>query len=80
MSVLQSFDLSGKTALVTDCKRGIRKAMVIALAASGASTTAHSAACDYVGASAPTVSNIVATEPDTRGCRALASANLVDGT
>ena len=28
MSVLQQFDLSGKTALVTGCKRGIGKAML----------------------------------------------------
>jgi len=36
MSVLKSFDLSGKTALVTGCKRGIGKAMAVALAEAGA--------------------------------------------
>ncbi|HEY0176918.1 MAG TPA: SDR family NAD(P)-dependent oxidoreductase [Pedobacter sp.] len=36
MSVLNTFDLSGKTALVTGCKRGIGKAMAIALAEAGA--------------------------------------------
>lgn len=32
MSVLQCFDLSGKTALVTGCKRGIGKAKAVTLA------------------------------------------------
>jgi len=36
MSVLDKFNLSGKTALVTGCKRGIGKAMAIALAEAGA--------------------------------------------
>lgn len=36
MSVLSSFSLDGKTALVTGCKRGIGKAMAIALAEAGA--------------------------------------------
>lgn len=36
MSVLSSFDLSGKTALVTGCKRGIGFAMAEALAEAGA--------------------------------------------
>ena len=36
MSVLDKFQLSGKTALVTGCKRGIGKAMSIALAEAGA--------------------------------------------
>lgn len=36
MSILDQFSLSGKTALVTGCKRGIGKAMAIALAEAGA--------------------------------------------
>ncbi|MCY6381968.1 SDR family oxidoreductase [Hoeflea prorocentri] len=43
MNVLQSFDLSGKTALVTGAKRGIGRAMAEALAGAGA---------DIVGVSA----------------------------
>lgn len=36
MNILESFSLAGKTALVTGCKRGIGKAMAIALAEAGA--------------------------------------------
>jgi 2-deoxy-D-gluconate 3-dehydrogenase len=36
MSVLNTFDLTGKTALVTGCKRGMGMAMAIALAEAGA--------------------------------------------
>ena len=36
MAILDSFRLGGKTALVTGCKRGIGKAMAIALAEAGA--------------------------------------------
>jgi len=36
MSILNKFSLAGKTALVTGCKRGIGKAMAIALAEAGA--------------------------------------------
>jgi 2-deoxy-D-gluconate 3-dehydrogenase len=36
MSVLQSFDLSGKTAIVTGAKRGIGRGMAVALAEAGA--------------------------------------------
>jgi 2-deoxy-D-gluconate 3-dehydrogenase len=36
MSILNSFDLSGKIALVMGCKRGISKSMAISLAEAGA--------------------------------------------
>ena len=36
MSILKSFRLAGKTALVTGCKRGIGRAMALALAEAGA--------------------------------------------
>ena len=36
MNVLNQFDLSGKTALVTGCKRGIGKSMAVGLAEAGA--------------------------------------------
>ena len=36
MGILQQFDLSGKTALVTGCSRGIGKSMAIGLAEAGA--------------------------------------------
>ena len=36
MSIIDTFNLNGKTALVTGCKRGIGKAMAIALADAGA--------------------------------------------
>ena len=49
MSVLQKFDLSGKTALVTGCKRGIGKAMAIALAEAGADIIGVSASLEPSG-------------------------------
>lgn len=49
MSVLQQFDLSGKTALVTGCKRGIGKAMAIALAEAGANIIGVSATLETSG-------------------------------
>lgn len=49
MSVLDKFDLSGKTALVTGAKRGIGKAMAEALAEAGADIIAVSATLDPSG-------------------------------
>lgn len=43
MSIIQSFDLTGKTALVTGCKRGIGKGMAVALAEAGADVIGVSA-------------------------------------
>ena len=43
MNVLKQFSLEGKTALVTGCKRGIGKAMAIALAEAGANIIGVSA-------------------------------------
>lgn len=49
MSVLKSFDLTGKTALVTGSKRGIGKAMAIALAEAGADIIGVSASLEKTG-------------------------------
>ncbi|MFZ4262798.1 SDR family NAD(P)-dependent oxidoreductase [Sphingobacterium sp. HJSM2_6] len=49
MSVLNSFELTGKTALVTGCKRGIGKAMAIALAEAGADVIGVSASLEMEG-------------------------------
>ncbi len=49
MSVLQQFDLSGKTALVTGCNKGIGKAMALALAEAGASIIGVSASLELSG-------------------------------
>ena len=49
MSVSSSFDLSGKTALVTGCKRGIGKAMAIGLAEAGADIIGVSASLESEG-------------------------------
>ena len=46
MSALSLFDLSGKTALVTGCKRGIGRAMAEALASAGADIVGVSASLD----------------------------------
>lgn len=43
MSILQQFELTGKTALVTGCKRGIGLAMAVALAECGANIIGVSA-------------------------------------
>lgn len=49
MNILNAFDLSGKTALVTGCKRGIGKAMAIALAEAGADIIGVSASLALIG-------------------------------
>jgi len=49
MTVLSSFDLTGKTALVTGAKRGIGKAMAVALAEAGADIIAVSASLEKEG-------------------------------
>ncbi|KKM08022.1 hypothetical protein LCGC14_1728050, partial [marine sediment metagenome] len=52
MSVLNSFSLKGKTALVTGCKRGIGKAMALALAEAGADIIGVSATLEKHGSMA----------------------------
>ena len=49
MSIQQQFDLSGKLALVSGCKRGIGKAMAIALAEAGADIIGVSASLELKG-------------------------------
>jgi 2-deoxy-D-gluconate 3-dehydrogenase len=46
MSIVQQFDLTGKTALVTGCKRGIGLPMTLALAESGADIVGVSASLE----------------------------------
>ena len=49
MSILEKFSLAGKIALVTGCKRGIGKAMAVALAEAGADIIGVSATLDPFG-------------------------------
>jgi len=49
MNVLNQFDLSGKTALVTGCNRGIGKGMAIGLAEAGADIIGVSASLELTG-------------------------------
>ena len=49
MGILESFNLSGQTALVTGCRRGIGKAMAVALAEAGADIIGVSASLEPRG-------------------------------
>jgi 2-deoxy-D-gluconate 3-dehydrogenase len=49
MSVLDRFNLSGKTALVTGCKRGIGRSMAVGLAEAGADIVGVSASLETSG-------------------------------
>lgn len=49
MSIQNGFDLSGKTALVTGCKRGIGKSMALGLAEAGADIIGVSATLETKG-------------------------------
>lgn len=49
MSILNQFSLKGKTVLVTGCKRGIGRAMAIALAEAGADVVGVSATLELQG-------------------------------
>lgn len=60
MSVLDTFKLKGKTALVTGCKRGIGNAMAIGLAEAGANIIGVSASLELTGSS-------VAKEVEAKG-------------
>jgi 2-deoxy-D-gluconate 3-dehydrogenase len=49
MGIIQQFDLSGKTALVTGCNKGIGKGMAIGLAEAGANIIGVSASLELSG-------------------------------
>ena len=49
MNILNSFNLTGKTAIVTGCKRGIGKGMAVALAEAGADIIGVSASLEKTG-------------------------------
>lgn len=62
MAILDKFRLDGKTAVVTGCKRGIGKAMAIALAEAGADIIGVSQSLETTGSE-------VEKEITTRGCK-----------
>jgi len=49
MSIAKAFDLTGKTALVSGCRRGIGRAMAVALAQAGANIIGVSATLERTG-------------------------------
>ena len=49
MGILQQFDLSGKTALVTGCNKGIGRGMALGLAEAGADIIGVSATLELSG-------------------------------
>jgi 2-deoxy-D-gluconate 3-dehydrogenase len=67
LSILDSFKLNGKTALVTGARRGIGKAMAVALAEAGADIVATSAGMEAQGSA-------VAEEVEARGRKCWAYA------
>ncbi len=69
MSILEHFQLGGKTAMVTGCKRGIGKAMAVGLAEAGA---------DIIGVSATLESTGSEVEKAVRDCGRQFSAYACD--
>jgi 2-deoxy-D-gluconate 3-dehydrogenase len=65
MSVLDQFNLSGKTALVTGCKRGIGKSMAVGLAEAGADIAGVSASLETSGSAVE--KEVTALERSFRG-------------